>query len=178
MDIDWSKAPDGATHYDVADSRISSFMKLEGGSWFFWPPASSNPVWTFWRPDTVDVEAMIPRPAAETWNGEGLPPVGTVCELRAHKLNEWGQAEIKFASRNVIVWDWLGEPEINGLCTRYVHEIDIRPIRTPEQIAAAEREKSIQQMIDNTNILTGIMSDRRIMAAQLYDAGYRKQVQP
>lgn len=49
-----------------------------------------------------------------------------------------------------------------------------RPIRTPEQIAAEERDKAIEGMIADTNILTGIMSDRRIMAGQLYDAGYRK----
>ena len=49
-----------------------------------------------------------------------------------------------------------------------------RPIRTPEQIAADERENTIDQMINDTSILTGIMSDRRIMAGQLYDAGYRK----
>lgn len=34
--------------------------------------------------------------------------------------------------------------------------------------------KAMQGMIADTNILTGIMSDRRIMAGQLYDAGYRK----
>lgn len=173
MDIDWSKAPDGATHYDVADSRISSFMKLEGGSWFFWPPASSNPVWTFWRPDTVDVEAMIPRPAAETWNGEGLPPVGTVCEWRPNQ-DGWVQVEI-LGHDGEETWFRRAGQSISETCLRMAF---FRPIRTPEQIAAAEREKSIQQMIDNTNILTGIMSDRRIMAAQLYDAGYRKQVSP
>ena len=53
-----------------------------------------------------------------------------------------------------------------------------RPILTPQQIAADERDKAIEGMIADTNILTGIMSDRRIMAVQLYDAGYRKQSAP
>ena len=53
-----------------------------------------------------------------------------------------------------------------------------RPIRTPEQVAAEDRDKAIEGMIADTNILTGIMSDRRIMAGQLYDAGYRKQASP
>lgn len=44
-----------------------------------------------------------------------------------------------------------------------------KPIRTPEQIAAEEREKAIEEMAR-----IGSMADTpRIMAAKLYDAGCR-----
>lgn len=176
MDIDWSKAPEGATHFDTAEYRIKSFMKLEDGAWYFWPPMSSEPSWGYWGADGVDSDTgpFVARPTDSKWNGEGLPPVGTVCELRAHKLNEWGRAVIKFASRNVVVWDWEGEPEISGLCTRYAHEVEMRQIRTPEQIAAEERDQAIKEMIAGND--HEFLQD---WAAYVYDIlGYRKQVKP
>lgn len=103
------------------------------------------------------------------WDGEGLPPAGTVCELRNVAAETgWSQATVAFASRNVIVWDWAGEPAINGLCTAYAHAVEMRPIRTPEQIAADERTKAIDELVKVTCINRG-------EAARIYDAGYRKQ---
>lgn len=110
------------------------------------------------------------------WSGEGLPPVGTVCELRAHKLTDWSMAKIEFAYRNVIVWDWIGEPSMNGLCAAYAHNVEFRPIRTPEQVAAEERESEIKAMADIYRDAPGLGVESGIAA--LYDAGYRKQVKP
>ena len=106
----------------------------------------------------------------KTWSGEGLPPAGTVCELRnVAACTDWAQATVVFASRNVVVWDWAGEPAINGLCTAYAHAVEMRPIRTPEQIAAEEREQAISEMIQFCSELPCRQS-----CADLYDAGYRK----
>lgn len=118
------------------------------------------------------------------WSGEGFPPPGTVCELRnvaAH--TEWSQATIVFASRNVIVWDLAGEPAINGLCTSYAHAVEMRPVRTPEQIAADETERSCKIEIQNRiwsacgKIDSAAPSISQVagIAEALYDAGYRKQ---
>lgn len=112
--------------------------------------------------------------ANQPWTGEGLPPVGTVCEIRAHRLNDWSKAEIKFAYRNVVVWDWVGEPSISGLCTAYAHAIEIRPIRTPEQIAADERDRAVREVYDSCN---GQGRSVLEMLGEAYDAG-RKQVAP
>lgn len=119
------------------------------------------------------------RKVAVEWNGEGLPPVGTVCELRAHKLNVFSPAIIRFASRNVVVWDWKDEPALHGLCTAYAHDVEIRPIRTAEQIAAEERDSVVE---DIRQIILSLApdeynpADERDMGRALYDAGYRKQV--
>lgn len=107
------------------------------------------------------------------WNGYGLPPVGTVCDLRNVAAGtDWGEATIVFASRNVVVWDWVGEPSINGLCTAYAHAVEMRPILTPEQIAAEERKRitdDIQRVcVDGEN--NGVPFHEA-----LYEAGYRKQ---
>ena len=77
-----------------------------------------------------------------------------------------------FASRNVIVWDWVGEPPINGLCTAYAHAVEMRPIRTPEQIAAEEQAKASAQMKKD---LEGWKNGH--CADYLCSLGYRKQVQ-
>lgn len=110
------------------------------------------------------------------WNGDGLPPVGTVCEYLLKTSNQWHKCEIRyhmipsdFGELRAIVWNPnLKFDQISN------SNWEFRPLRTPEQIAAEERDKAIEGMIADTNILTGIMSDRRIMAGQLYDAGYRK----
>ena len=122
------------------------------------------------------VDALKAEKVVE-WTGEGLPPVGTVCEIRAHKLNDWHEAKIAFSSRNVVVWDWVGEPSINGLCTAYAHAIEIRPIRTPEQIAAEERKTEILEMIDTFGLDTAIWGRDAVMeiCGHLWEAGYRKQ---
>lgn len=125
------------------------------------------------------------------WNGEGLPPVGTVCEWagctfapedpQEPDLHIGDQVKIiaHFKDGELNLAAFTFNPQIHNpdRGTAWVNQGAhgcFRPIRTPEQIAAEERESSIQQMIDDTNVLTGIMSDRRIMAGQLYDAGYRK----
>lgn len=128
-------------------------------------------------------------PANPAWNGEGLPPVGAVCEFAGgtHCPEDPFDKDLKEGMKVTIIAHFkcgdftlaafTFDPENPDRGMVQVEQANFgcfRPIRTPEQIAAEEREKAIRQMIDDTNILTGIMRDRRIMAGQLYDAGYRK----
>lgn len=140
--------------------------------------------WPEYEPTWAAIERRV---TGAQWNGEGLPPAGTVCELRMTAAgSDWARAEIKFASRNVIVWDWEGESPINGLCTGYIHTVQLRPIRTPEQIEAEEREKAASAIADlmkatrfglvSTDVSPKEMA--RAYAEAIYDAGYRKQVAP
>lgn len=57
--------------------------------------------------------------------------------------------------------------------------IELRPIRTPEQIAAEEREVEIGEMsrVIRERIKHYSGQDAADYSAALYDAGYRKQVQ-
>jgi hypothetical protein len=134
-------------------------------------------VWTSSSRTSTGVQANlteISRVKTE-WTGEGLPPVGTVCEIRAHKLTNWDMAKIEFAFRNVVVWGWMGEPSMNGLCTAYAHEVEFRPVRTPEQIAEEERENAVLIAMGDTRTLGISDNSKRILIERLYDAGYRKQ---
>lgn len=166
--IDWSKAPEWATHAlvklhnpNLGSAHWSCLIDGEhrvspDGLWF--------------HPDGYRVAEERPRKiAVKEWNGEGLPPVGAYVE---HKSSaKWNKVLVvaHFNGQAVIAWE--GD---HGDSIDLREASELRQIRTPEQIAAEEREKAIEQMIDDTNILTGIMSDCRNMAGQLYDAGYRK----
>ena len=180
MNIDWNKHPE-ATHFDPVDQNF--LRELDHALLLFninkgW----MVPLYTQYGVTIEDCNRpLIKRPE---WDGEGLPSVGAICEIRSHKLNDFSPATIKFASHNVIVWDWVDEPVLNGLCTAYVHAIEIRPLRTAEQIAADERAEAIKAMIEDSqpDYSAGelLNSSEYVECAisALYDAGYRKQVAP
>jgi len=125
--------------------------------------------------DIVDAEVV-------TWNGEGLPPVGTVCEYRcgyveqpyefsqctviAHFDGESGKrlAAFTYVGHDGVVQLGRGAPSL------------FRPIRTPEQIAADEREKVISQIAIDALRGSGELINKE-WCANLHDSGWRK-VQP
>jgi len=114
------------------------------------------------------------EPESVAWDGEGLPPVEAIVELRSVSAQvHWAKAKIKFASYNVVVWEWVGEPAMNPLCTAYVHSLEIRPLRTAEQIAAEERKAGIRTMMDEIGFSSSVLSNKDCEI--LWDAGYRKQ---
>jgi hypothetical protein len=171
MNIDWSKAPEGATHYDASTYRVNSFMKLEDYTWFYWPPESPDPKWIQWGKTTsYNVADMIERPKQPTWLGpqDGPPPVGVVCEFSV-RGGDWIRGDIRYLSANTCV--------IGGENEEHVYHpfiISFRAARTPEQIAAEEREKAAIAMSQATQGAKDWMEAFRM----LHDAGFTKQVNP
>lgn len=171
-DIDWSKAPKLATHYNAAEgknARIYPWMMLDDrGIWHFynhrelaWLPMSDI------FPGEHDVPVAVPNQA---WTGQGLPPAGTVCEVKY--FDDWNQTTIiGVDSRGLTVFEspWAGS-QTPYAAIGYAEAF--RPIRTPEQIAAEEREKAIDRMAEIAHTATGFCVNRADFAA-LYDAGYR-----
>lgn len=98
------------------------------------------------------------------WNGEGLPPVGTVCEYYAND-DDWRRCLIVGHHIGVAI-AWVSHAHIFSTSGGI-----LRPIRTPEQIAAEEREKAIDDLY---RLLNTASSGKYHIAAHLYDAGYRK----
>ena len=163
-EIDWSQAPEGATHYHhEVEGKFSPrwFMQVMGG-WKVWYQG-------FWQTATpaysgIDVDSFVSRP--KPWYGQGLPPVGTICEVRDqgawHKVKIIGKDEdgyLVYRSN-----EWRDHP-YDGCFTPE----DFRPIRTPEQIAAEEREKAIHEIED---LIAGYSYGK--CAEILYQAGYRR----
>ncbi|WON77557.1 hypothetical protein [Serratia sp. UGAL515B_01] len=71
----------------------------------------------------------------QVWNGEGLPPVGTVCEIK--RVNDWLRVTIRFISDCHTVFVTDGETEA---CYQTC-ALQFRPTPTPEQIEAERRER-------------------------------------
>ncbi|QXZ11698.1 hypothetical protein KVQ82_16530 [Pseudomonas sp. AO-1] len=111
--------------------------------------------------------------APEPWNGEGLPPVGAEIEAmmrrNMHDDYAWHRAKVVHGA----LPHSPGEVLVFGLETTSPSWVDeFRPIRTPEQIAAEERDTAVQEMRE----IAG--SKNAWPFEQLYDAGYRKQPVP
>jgi hypothetical protein len=128
-----------------------------------------------WEEARMKLEEGKVKEDTYPWNGEGVPPVGTVCECSGTgESGEWGICTIKYAFGNVVVWQWDWQ-EVGHECVSYVHQVNFRPIQTAEQIqaelAAKEREDGINAM---AKILCVVACDDYIAATALYDAGYRK----
>lgn len=99
--------------------------------------------------DNSNGRAWLEPHKADPWTGEGLPPVGTVCETVCGGIVR--KVEILcvtdrhvFISESERNYEWLWDRENPGSRT-------FRPIRTPEQIAADEREKEAQELFEILN---------------------------
>ena len=114
------------------------------------------------------------RNVKEEWNGEGLPPIGTVCEWHP-SVHGWIEVTILGRDGEDTWYRVKGESHTDT-CRNMSF---FRPIRTPEQIAAKVRSKACDEIY---GVLTGPTVERKgntsDMAEALYDAGYRKQVAP
>lgn len=180
-DIDWSKAPEGATHYGPG-----------GGAWFAsWYIVGENTLATMlddgmddeWESREINTEdrfslipSLISRPVTPQWNGTGLPPVGVVCEFMWNYIREGSEYVLvrvlahdgESAILRVVDGDNRGKlrESSGGDCGSHPM---LRPIRTPEQIAAEERAN---QIADMEAVFLSVPPGHGRMAA-LYDAGYR-----
>lgn len=142
--IDWSKAPEGATHFHPElEGKFSArwFMEVMGG-WRVWHMGK----WQDCIPSVsgISPDRFIEHPQA--WAGEGLPPVGTVCELR-HAPGGWGRATITHQGKGLTAWLW---DHVNPDQVEYADcpdRLEFRTIRTKAQIAAEEREKAVSEML-------------------------------
>jgi hypothetical protein len=163
-EVDWSKAPEGATHYNtecgypwLKETPISYFVD---GYWIEY-------VGTSYRRGMTHLKNAVKRP--QGWDGVGLPPVGAECEYHLDK-DEWISGEV-FGHRlcsngdvEVFVnlknnWDY------SSALGRF------RPIKTPEQIAAEDRNLAIKEMCE---VASKRSTKGLTLMESLYDAGYRK----
>ena len=166
--IDWSKAPEGAMvllkHVRDGAYAVSESYGDEAKTWHWPDPRYSFPLMpSMWR-------IVAERPATQSWSSEGLPPVGAVCEVR-NAPGGWGKAVITHQGKGLTVWLWHSENPDQVEYAEIPDRLEFRPIRTPEQIAADEREEAVDEM--HKLYMEGAKHSGGLYA--LYDAGYRKQ---
>ena len=169
-EIDWSKAPELATHWcpETDDWFEGWYIVVEPLIAYFEDGARIVARAMDQEDREILLPILVPRPApaARAWDGTGLPPVGTALEFRSMR-GEWiPGAQIGQFNGQMVVG--CKAPGAVGYCDSE----QIRPVRTPEQIAAEEREKAIDEI---AKILDGLWSSEREAAGLLYDAGYRRQ---
>lgn len=176
--IDWSKAPEGATRYHPETSKIiAHWLKMVGDEEWIWTSAGKR-----WMPhiDPVEGGEYYERPAP-TWSGEGLPPVGILCKLAGESGDlkplhpEWEGREVKVyahftSDRGVNMAAYVSPDHMIGGCGISAM---FKPIKTPEQIAAEEREKAAKQICVDAGS-PELTAGQMAIAYRLYDAGYRK----
>lgn len=110
------------------------------------------------------------------WVDGELPPVGTVCEYNNYEPHpvdvelKWSRVEI-VARHTQGLDDFAVFASVSGYHGSRVPK-RFRPIRTPEQIAAEEREKELNRMVATVSMLDKGWA--RKVCAGLYDNGYRK----
>ncbi|PZW52806.1 hypothetical protein F477_03652 [Pseudomonas sp. URIL14HWK12:I3] len=181
--------PEG-TQFIESGCGEKGFRKFEKGCWWFfedfwrhvdWKMGDLTPV--FNHPDYVA--------PVQPWNGQGLPPVGTVCEFAGFNPEETlpsdpmiGDrvtviAHFKSGSIDVAAFTFSAPPDFEYLKVAQGAYGCFRPVRTPEQIAEEERERAVKKILD---VMLGhdqacIHDDtvQALCAKRIYDAGYRKQ---
>ncbi|OOG85742.1 hypothetical protein B0E42_13145 [Pseudomonas sp. A25(2017)] len=94
--------------------------------------------WTFCHPPE-DESALI----KEQWTGEGLPHIGAVCEVRRIAWGDtWSKVKVLcYGEKRAFFQNADGTEQSLRL-----DKIEFRHIRTPEQIAAEEREAKAKEM--------------------------------
>jgi len=162
---DWSKAPNGCTHYgpDTDDWGNAWYMLVGGEFLHWWQDSWEKEPWM----DAERISQLIPRPVQ--WRGpqDGLPPVGTEVEIRSGK--EWYKAKViaHGTERNAHIAilqadDWIA--------VRGSDAEGVRPIQS-------DRDRAIEEMhkiaVDACGHEAGLIP-RINIARALYDAGYRK----
>ncbi|MBS9732737.1 hypothetical protein ACP0I9_12100 [Pseudomonas aeruginosa] len=168
MSIDWGKANDRAVAALIAKKNNIHYPGFEFVSGYHRTGCMIRATSADdGRPLSAleDVWEIVERPA--TWSGQGLPPVGTVCEW--HESDGWAYTESKVvAYTDDGLFVCMQKPGRRPEVLR-IDNCEFRPLRTPEQIAAEEREKAIEEMCFAEETLTVKQ------AKALYDAGYRRQ---
>jgi len=156
--IDWSKAPEDATHYQAETHGVFECWLKPGHS------VRVSRREQDWREDGYADDLIATSAIKRPWSGEGLPPVGVVCMANGYQV-------VIVAHHCNGIHAIYAESEVDGLLY-YGEPNEFRPIRTPEQIAADEREAAIDEMLAATPAPGSDISLR--VCEKLYDAGYRK----
>lgn len=164
-EIDWSKAPEGATHAAFGDDNVPGWYRKEAGCWLFFPDSCGPKEWTADCSQTPerDRPGFICR-AAE-WRGpeDGLPPAGTVA---LGKMPAWRKEEpckvIAHLHGSCVVVHGIGDNPDSWSTLSWCDQF--RPIKSDKERAV---EAALAQDCDPRD---GMLS-RHDFCARLYDAG-------
>jgi hypothetical protein len=160
---DWSKAPNGCTHYGPdTDDWGNAWYMLVGGEFLHWWQDS-------WEKepcmDAERISQLIPRPVQ--WRGpqDGLPPVGM--EIEAKVWAGWeGGTVVAIVNDGHIAFAIVQHTN----CWNPYAARELRPIQS-------DRDRAIEELIDLVSAQGFVSKDgtaSKAIAQMVYDAGFRK----
>lgn len=114
--------------------------------------------------DEADLNECIGQDAAPVWNGEGLPPVGCVCE-RSWAGDEWQSCKILFASGQIVV---VKLKESGREDAYNIGDVTFRPILPTRSEAERKRDEAVAQL--NNFVAMGKFALDEDLACAVYDA--------
>jgi hypothetical protein len=185
MSVDWNQAPEGAEiHFQNQAGTAECFAMFRDSEAYYAYPGMSQ--WTRWAGESKDTILSRFRYSLRGWTGDGLPPVGTVCEVvspgyRNDRFDRFVGRVVTVIAHDVIDSDPVAvfRVSVNGQDDEQDYHALIakcfRPIRTPEQIAAEVRNDAQKDI--NHIILTSFRIDpvtASSIAGVIADSQYRK----
>jgi hypothetical protein len=186
-EIDFNNAPSWATGYGLRQGAFGieevwfnaeQYQPLHGDKRYGPYPFGGGTGPHMHNETMGNIKFQQHRP--EPWSGEGLPPVGTACEVYNTDLAspEFERCTILFSGKHRVVYD----SESCHERTAFIESLTFRHIRTPEQIAADERLHSIRNacsaIADTLDDLRGKTKMERAalrVIEAMIDAGYSKE---
>lgn len=196
MNIDWSEAPEGATHYAPDGNGFAGYwFKLCGAGWMI---ESVHDTWEFAAPSRERLSMMIERPVSKTadlidrgyleplslhhqWCGRiyRLPPIGSTVRIDKGDRIIWQDAEM-FIGVDVTLVAAFKTGDTQMVAVEHPVEKQCCCFRadmvlTLEQIEAGHRKDTISKMLRYAAI-TG--ESFRDVCGKMYDAGLRFEVKP
>lgn len=176
-EIDWAKHPE-ATHFDPVDHN---FLREVGHALLIFNVKLgwTVPIHTLYGVTITDCHRpLIRRPE---WDGEGPPPVGTLCEVL------WNESRSEYLKTKIFGINEHGQPihRFEEGPKKYQYQADVlrtvsgtqvfRPLKTPEQIAMEKREAAIRAMVEVLGATPETLDQISKICGALYDANYRQQ---
>jgi hypothetical protein len=164
--VDWSLAPEGATHYSENNDM---FYSLKGGIYYFYASDDIELI-KGGRASSYELTSFIERPKPATWSGpqDGLPPVGSIVLARRSDTNKWHESEVIRHSTEYQRSCVCAFMEVKSNMMFWSSEY--KAIKTPEQLIQEKRETAIREFMDVVGI------DCRVTAGKAVDAGFKREV--
>lgn len=169
---DFEGAPDWCTHVTRSTGNGELCWEMDSitksGNKYQWADVEREPHFYGYTTGTkLNVVAQRRKRESTEWNGEGLPPVGCVCE--ALITGEWKRVKVAFSGDDLEL-NASGEFVVIDLENTHLSWADeFRPLRTKEQI---EREETVKSMVYFLEYAPFISWED--IAGRIFDAGYRK----
>lgn len=106
-------------------------------------------------------EMLVNKPLA--WDGQGLPPIGTECEVRAEDFGDWTKIKVAFVHNGEIAAVVSSSnPYLNDKLEKFsagYNRAEFRPIRTEAERKRDDIAKSINEAADASGTLGYVLYD-------------------